>query len=228
MARRQWWAAAVCMGLALAVKPLALVLLVFAPAVYAPLRWRVPVVVAAFAALPILLAPADYALGQYRESLTNLRWCEDYGGTSLCRLQRHGPCFRGSIAAPFVVRTSSGRFADALSVLVLHAALGRTRPGHDPSCTGRGLFDAVQSHDGNQQLCNSRTGLAFWAVSPATAPRQYGWAVAGLALSMGLLPEMLRSISATRSRIFWYPAMTIVFAAIVVRVDWPSRQGARA
>src|SRR5208283_5460397 len=71
--RRQWWPAAVLMVLGFGIKPLGVVLLLLSVAVYAPLRWRLALALAALALLPFLFSPADYVMAQYRAFLANMQ-----------------------------------------------------------------------------------------------------------------------------------------------------------
>ena len=62
-------------ALATMVKPLGIVLLFLAPAVYVPLRWRVLAVALGMAIFPFLFANPTYVLAQYHAALSNLQVC---------------------------------------------------------------------------------------------------------------------------------------------------------
>src|SRR5207244_3147947 len=72
-----WRISAAVMALALAVKPLGLVLLMLAPVVYAPLRWRLAVAMAGFVLFPFLFAPPGYVVEQHRSFSANIKACAE-------------------------------------------------------------------------------------------------------------------------------------------------------
>ena len=62
--------------------------------------------------------------------------------------------------------------------------------------------------------------LGAWAVlflfqPDLRAARPLGWAIAAMALSMGLLPNILHPIFGNYFALFWHPFMAIVFLAIL-------------
>lgn len=65
LARGRWTVSAAAAALAFALKPLAIAWLLVAGVLYRPLRWRLPLLVAALFLLPYLTAPADYVTAQY-------------------------------------------------------------------------------------------------------------------------------------------------------------------
>ncbi|MCX6907615.1 MAG: hypothetical protein NTY01_06180, partial [Verrucomicrobia bacterium] len=58
-----------------------------------------------------------------------------------------------------------------------------------------------------------------WALgNPET--RRIGWALACMALSMGLLPTVFRPLFGNYFALFWYPTMTIFFVAALIYFRW--------
>lgn len=226
LAERRWWATAVCLGFALAVKPLALVVLLLAPAVYVPLRWRMAVVVAAFAVLPFAFAPADYVLGQYQQALTNLRACAAVTEHRFADVNGIVRTFGGQLPqhALMPVRVMAGLLTLGLCLACTRSSIQPTQAMslHALAAVYLMLFNPMTEVNSYVILAPA---LAFWAVSPAMAPR-YRWSVVGLALSMGLLPEMLWGLVGNSFALLWHPAMTVVFATMIVRVHWPARRTA--
>jgi len=55
---------------------------------------------------------------------------------------------------------------------------------------------------------------AAWALGDGEK-RTAGWVIAGMALSMGLLPNLLRPFFGNSFALFWHPMMAIVFVVIV-------------
>jgi hypothetical protein len=78
LARERWWWAAVWIGLAVALKPLAIVMLLLVGALY-PRRmlWRLGVVGLALALMPFLTQSPGYVLEQYRSMAG--KWVGSYG-----------------------------------------------------------------------------------------------------------------------------------------------------
>ena len=70
--RSRWSAAAAMLMVALAFKPLGMVLLLLAPAVYRPLRTRVLLAIGIFLAVPFLFGAPAYVAGQYGDFLENI------------------------------------------------------------------------------------------------------------------------------------------------------------
>jgi hypothetical protein len=72
VAERRWWRAAVALLLALAFKPLAIVLLLLLSALFPPLLWRVSAGGLVFLAIPYLTRNAAYVTEQYAAFVRNL------------------------------------------------------------------------------------------------------------------------------------------------------------
>jgi hypothetical protein len=65
IARSRWWRATLWLSLAVAIKPLAIVLVLLALAIYRPLSWRVPVGMLATALFPFVTQRPEYVMDQY-------------------------------------------------------------------------------------------------------------------------------------------------------------------
>ncbi len=65
ISRESWWRAVLWLSLAVAVKPLAIVLALLVMAVHRPLSWRLPAGLAAMALFPFVTQHPSYVLGQY-------------------------------------------------------------------------------------------------------------------------------------------------------------------
>jgi hypothetical protein len=62
---------------------------------------------------------------------------------------------------------------------------------------------------------------AFFLFSPeARNARGLGWAVVALALTMGLLPNIVRPLFGNYFALFWHPFMTLVFLALLGGFVW--------
>jgi hypothetical protein len=64
--------------------------------------------------------------------------------------------------------------------------------------------------------------LAFWAMCllAKVTTRPLGWAVVFMALSMGLLPNVLRPLFGNYFALFWHPVMTLLFVGLLARYLW--------
>jgi hypothetical protein len=60
--------------------------------------------------------------------------------------------------------------------------------------------------------------LAFWAVQWMCEPAwsRAGWAVAVMALAMGLLPNIVRPLFGNSFALIFHPAMTLVFLGMLI------------
>jgi hypothetical protein len=62
---------------------------------------------------------------------------------------------------------------------------------------------------------------AFFLFSPeGRDARRLGWAIAAMALSMGLLPNIVRPLFGNHFALFWHPSMTLVFLALLGGFVW--------
>ena len=72
IARRRWWRATLWLALGVAIKPLAVVLVLLVAAVDRPMTWRAIVGMAVLAMVPFLTQHAAYVVEQYRACLENM------------------------------------------------------------------------------------------------------------------------------------------------------------
>ena len=113
---RRWWLTLGLMALATAIKPLGIVLLLLAPIVYGPLRWRLPVALLGLAVFPFLFARPAYVCSQYQAAWSNLQACAvvtehrfaDINGI----LRTFGTAFQPEVSK--LVRVLAGGFTAAL------------------------------------------------------------------------------------------------------------------
>jgi hypothetical protein len=218
---QRWWLAAGLMALATAIKPLGIVLLLLAPVFYGPLRARVLVMMAVLALFPFLFAKPNYVMSQYRETLSNLQACAvvtenrfaDINGI----LRTFGTAF--SPMTSKLLRVAAGgltlglwwwgakRLSKPLACLWLYAlAAGYLM-----------LFNPMNEENSYVILAPA---LAAWGVyflfdENAATPRRFGWWILAIALSMALLPNIVRPIFHNHFALFWHPLMTLVFLAIL-------------
>jgi alpha-1,2-mannosyltransferase len=72
VAERRWWRASAALLLAMAFKPLAIVLLLLVAALFPPLLWRISAGGLVYLAIPYLTRHADYVTAQYAGFIQNL------------------------------------------------------------------------------------------------------------------------------------------------------------
>jgi hypothetical protein len=224
--QQRWWLAAALMGLATAIKPLGIVLLLLAPVFYVPLRGRVLVMMAALAIFPFLFAKPDYVISQYRETLTNLQACAvvtenrfaDINGI----LRTFGTAFSPTVSKVFRVAAGgltlglwwwgARRLSKPAACLWLYALASSYLM----------LFNPMNEENSYVILAPA---LGAWAVfflfdKNADTPRRFGWWILAMALSMALLPNIVRPIFHNRFALFWHPLMTLVFLAMLIQFIW--------
>ena len=233
LAPRQWWAAAVFMTLAVAVKHLGLVLVLLAVAVYPPLRWRVAVGIAALAGLPFLFGSPAYVASQYREFFDHIPVCAAV-------IEHRFADISG------VIRTFGGELHQGVSSLmrvlmggaVLAAWWAGARRWGDPlrALWLHGLATSYLMLFNPMTEANSYVIVApafgLWAVWAWGEPRMrgvaYGWAC--LCLATGIVAPLLRPVFGNELALFLRPALTVVFVVLLVYFRWwvvASAEGAR-
>ncbi len=230
LASRQWHRAAALIVLTLAIKPLGAVMVLLAPLVYAPLRWRVPLALAALLALPFVFAPPAYAIAQHQDLARNLKDCAAISEHRFADLNGILRTF-GTELPPKVstiVRATAGlltaalwwfgarRLKEPLQAMWLHAL----------AVSYLMLFNPMNESNSYVILAPA---LAFWAVHWLSHPPSVrrGRVLAAMALSMGLLPEILRSLLGNQFALIWHPTMTLIFVALVALFVW-QRQAAQS
>ena len=80
ISEERWWRATWLLILALAFKPLALVLILLAMALHRPLWWRLPVGLMALALVPFVTQRSDYVISQYSACVDMLKTAFRQGG----------------------------------------------------------------------------------------------------------------------------------------------------
>ncbi len=124
----RWWPSAVWLALAVALKPLAIVLVLLMAAIHAPLRWRLPIAVAGMLAAPFLFQSPAYVAGQYALCWQMFRSASEFGLQPLWA-QLFGALEVWGLATSPAVQTAT-RLVAALATLGLaiyaHRAWPRT------------------------------------------------------------------------------------------------------
>ena len=209
--------------LAVIVKPLGLVILLLAPFVYAPLRWRVLEAALILILSPFLITDIDYVVSQYFASFANLQSCSVV-------IEHRFADFHG------IIRTLGGelparwaiviRAVAAIVTLGLWVVVGRR---FDEPLRAIWLLAFTTIY---LMLFNPMTesnsyvilapALSIWGLTLlATARyRTLGWCLVGSALSIGLLKEPLRPIWGDNFALIWNPIMALLFFGVLLLILW--------
>jgi len=224
-----WWLAAGLMALLTAIKPLGIVLIMLAPLFYAPLRGRLLVALLGLALFPFLFGRPDYVASQYRDAWTNLQACAVVTDHRFADINGIFRTF-GAPLGPEVsklVRVLAGALTAGL--WWLGARRLRAQSADLPALWLYALATAYLMVFNPMNEANSfailAPALGVWAVwflfaPEAGAARWRGWVLFGMALSMGLLPNVVRPLFGNYFALFWHPFVTLVFVVLLARFIW--------
>lgn len=227
---QRWGVAAVCLWLAVAIKPLGLAPMFLAWAVYPQLGWRLALGLPVFLAFPFAFGPWEYVSREFLVACNHLRQCSgvtehrfaDLNGI----LRTFGIPLTG--AASLAVRAAAG----ALSMVFCYFGVRRTaEPGRALLWLGVAtgflmVFNPMTEANSYIILAPALVLWALWGF--AHGQQRLGWVLAGMALTMGLLPNPLRPFLGNYFALAWHPAMTIGFLSILAWQVVQSRQRAVA
>jgi hypothetical protein len=225
---RRWWLTLGLIALVIAIKPLGVVLLLLAPLFYGPLRWRLPVALVGLAVFPFLFASPGYVCSQYQAAWGNLQACAvvtehrfaDINGI----LRTFGTALEPS--ASKLVRVLAG----GVTAVVWWWGARRLReplPGlwlYALATAYLMLFNPMNEENSYSILAPALGAwAAFFLFSPeGRRVRGLGWAIVAMALSMGLLPNIVRPLFGNQFALFWHPFMTLVFLTLLGCFVWRS------
>jgi alpha-1,2-mannosyltransferase len=221
LAGSQWWQAAVCLAVLVTIKPLGLVLLALAAAVYPPLRTRVVVALAALAVLPFLFGPAAYAAAQYRNAFHHL--------VGLSGTAEHRFADLAGLLGRIGVEPSAGlslgiRALAGVATLLLAVVAASTGSGARRAltlvllaATYLMLFNPMTEKNSYAIIAPP---LAVGALCCLSAPRfaRFGWTFGFVLVSIGVFPELFSRIDRNFG-LWWDPLMMlVVFGLLAWRV----------
>lgn len=229
--QQRWWLATLAIFAALVIKPLGLVLLLLAPVVYRPMIWRAALGCMIFAAFPFLFGKPHYVWSQHEALVENLRACSvvtDHRFADINGLLR-------TLGLGLSDRTSQ-----LLRVLAGGATLGLCWLGArrltEPS---KGVF-LLALTTAYLMLFNPMNEVNSYVIlAPVLAalaafylkfeePKSLGWALVLMAVTMAVLPELLRTVYGNSFALWWHPLMTLVFVALLVWRMWRQPQSKSA
>lgn len=212
---RRWWLSAAFLAAGVAVKPLGMVPVLLAACVYAPLRWRCLVALAALALLPFLFATPKYVVAQHGAFLKSLQAAD-----SVITEHRFAD-IKG------IIRTFGAELPEKASKLIrvlagggtLILCIAGTRRLREPL---RALW-VLTLAAGYLMLFNPMTEsnsyvifapmLGIWGIlaSNREKGRIPACGIIIATLSMGFLPTLLRPLFGNLFSLFWYPLITAAF-----------------
>lgn len=79
LSERRWWRATILLSTAFAFKPLAIVLILLAAAIYRPMSWRIVIGLIVVALVPFATQRPEYVMTQYRDCVQSLKVTFDVG-----------------------------------------------------------------------------------------------------------------------------------------------------
>jgi hypothetical protein len=219
----KWGRATLWMILALAVKPLGIVLVLLAPVVYSQLRWRVAVGLIALALFPFLFAETDYALAQHRSLVENLQACATVTEHRFADINGIIRSFGGELplGGSKAIRALAAGFTLGLWYFGARRLIEPTRSLWLLTLTAAYLMLFNPMNEANSYVIIAPAFGLWTAIFFGWRPEpRIGWLIAGIALSMGCLPNLLRPFFDNGFALFWHPVMTIVSMVLLASVVW--------
>lgn len=214
--KRFGWAAAL-LWLATSVKPIGIAAMGLAWAAYPQLWWRLAIGVPVFLGFPFLFGPTSYVSGQCIAAWNNLRECSDVTENRFADLNG----LLRAIGIPLAGKASLAvrALAGALLMVVCWRASRRESEPHRSliwlsSATGfLMLFNPMTEANSYVILAPVLGLMAWWELN--CGAKWIGWLFASMALSMGLLPNLLHAFFGNYFALAWHPAMTLGFLSII-------------
>jgi alpha-1,2-mannosyltransferase len=227
LARSRWNLAAACLVALVAVKPLGLVFVLLAPWFYRRLLLPLALCLAAFAALPFLFDPAEYAVSQYRAAAGHLL---DWSGTTENRFADLTALLRLVGVELSRGAATALRAVAALATLALWLrAAGRSREPWRAltlvllSTVYLMLFNPMTEKN-SYAIVAPAFAVAAAACFGSARTRRIGWFLAAVLLSVGILPELLWRV--TRNFGLWWDPLTVL--AVGAWLGWAIARRAEA
>lgn len=221
LSKAHWWIAIICMVAALIVKPIGLVMILLATVIYRPIIGRLAVGVIIFLILPFFFAESAYVFSQYREVLDHLF---SYSVVTVHRfadlnglLRTLGIGLVGSVAQ--IVRVSAG----LLTMIIWWIGAKQLR---EPQRSWL-LLGLTTTY---LMLFNPMTeGNSYVIVAPILSlyagrfiliegHSKLGWGLVFMGVSIGILPEIVRSVDRNFG-LWWRPLMMLIFSGVLTYIS---------
>jgi hypothetical protein len=219
-AESRWWLSSALLALAVAIKPLAIVMLLLLGGIHAPLRWRLLPALAAVLAAPFLFQSPEYVAQQYWECCQMFRQASDRGLDPIwpqlfCSLDIWG--------LPIPARAQTAiRLLAAAATFALAVRAARTGP---PARAALLVFSLAACY---LMLFNPRTeNNTYSCIAPAVAlslaltwrqPGQAKWSLCFLLIAVGNVGGWaMQELLGTGPKVWLAPLSTAIFAALTIR-----------
>ena len=218
--RKRWWVAAGWMALAVGLKPIGIVLFLLAGIYYVPLMWRLALAFAGLVVFPFLFASPAYVQSQFIDAAHNLQQCSAVSEHRFADLNGILRTFGTELppGASTIVRVVSGALT---AVLWLWGAWRLRAPWRELwlyALAAAYLMVFNPMTEANSYVIVA-PAFAAWTVGllfRTDAPRRaLGWVIGAMVLSMAILPNPLRPLFHNSFALFWHPAITILFVAVL-------------
>jgi hypothetical protein len=219
--QKRWWLAVGWMVLATALKPLGVVLLLLASIYYAAVVRRLPAALFGLAIFPFLFGSPDYVLAQYRAAWRNLHAC---AAVTEHRFADLNGILR-TLGAPLAPGPSTivRLLAGGVTAIVWLWGARRLNPPlrclwlYALAAAYLMLFNPMNEANSYVILAPALGAWGAWFLfSDEPGGRGLGWGFVLMALSMGLLPNILWPFFGNYFALFWHPCMTILFLAALI------------
>jgi len=214
---KRWNSAVALLWVATCIKPLGLAAIGLAWATYPHLWWRLAIGLPVFLGFPFLFGPPAYVWGQYLGAWENLRRCSEVTQHRFADLNGLLRTFGIPLTdkASLAVRALAGML---LMLLCWRVSRRETEP--------RRALIFLSAAGGFLMLFNPMTEansyvifapvlglMAWWELDRGS--KRLGWLFAAMALTMGLLPNLLHPFFGHYFSLAWHPAMTLGFLLII-------------
>ena len=218
LATEHAWGAALFIALAMAIKPLGLAAAGLAVVCFPRLWWRLGAALLLILAIPFLLAPWPYVQSQFVAALQNLRECSEVTDHRFADLNGLLRTFGLPLGAQASLWIRAGAGA-ALAGFCF--ALARQLPRRERALTWLGAAATYLMLFNPMTEANSYVVfgplVALWTWQFFMSDRQrLAWVLVGMLGTMSLLPTVFYSWLGNSFALAWYPAMALVFLAILI------------
>ncbi len=214
--QRRWWPSVICLLLALGVKQFAIVFPLLAAFVYTPLNWRFLAGSVLLAVFPFLFANPHYVFTEYRESIQHLQACAQVTQNRFADIAGIVRAFHAEMS-PHV--SQGVRLAASGLTLALWLGWGRrlTEPlrGLWLYALGTAYLMLFNPMTETNSYVIIAPAMACWAVYALRCcpTRKLGTALAGVIISLGLLPALFQPLLGNQFSLVLYPLGAAYFAA---------------
>ena len=223
--QQRWWPAVAWMILATALKPLGIVLLLLAAIYYVPVARRLPAALFGLAVFPFFFASPGYVAAQYQGAWNNLRACGAVTENRFADLNGVLRTFKAPLSpgASTFLRVLSG----GLTALAWRWGARRLNPAvrglwlYALTTAYLMLFNPMNEENSYVILAPALGAWgAYFLFSAEAGGRRLGWGIVFMALSMVLLPNVLRPLAGhdfgNHFALCWFPCMALLFLAALL------------